>query len=139
MSVVLGYDDSPGSDAALAIAISVAERFGEELILVYGVAPPGELGEEFKSHRDAIVELARKATGRALAQAEAAGVPVRVELVDAKPALALVKAADDFDATVIVVGVSGESPLRGAMLGSTPHKLLQISTRPVLCVPVSDE
>jgi len=34
-----------------------------------------------------------------------------------------------------VVGTYGESPLRGAMLGSTPHKLLHWSSRPVLCVP----
>ena len=42
------------------------------------------------------------------------------------------------DATVIVVGTAGESPLKGAMLGSTPHKLLQLSARPVLCVPAGD-
>jgi nucleotide-binding universal stress UspA family protein len=34
-----------------------------------------------------------------------------------------------------VVGTYGESPLRSAILGSTPHKLLHASTRPVLCVP----
>ena len=39
------------------------------------------------------------------------------------------------DAQTSVVGVWGESPLRGAILGSTPHKLLQLSDRPVLCVP----
>ncbi|MET9933088.1 universal stress protein, partial [Streptomyces sp. NPDC006324] len=26
-------------------------------------------------------------------------------------------------------------PIRGALLGSTPHKLLHMSTVPVLCVP----
>jgi nucleotide-binding universal stress UspA family protein len=45
--------------------------------------------------------------------------------------------ADAHDATVIVVGTAGESPLKGAMLGSTPHKLLHLSSRPVLCVPVA--
>lgn len=138
MSVVLGYDDSPGSSAALETAILVAQRFDEELVLVYGVAPPGELGEEFKAHRDAITELARAATAHAVEAAEKAGVTTRVQLIDAKPAAALIEAAEACDATVIVVGVSGESPLRGAMLGATPHKLLQLSTRPVLCVPVGD-
>jgi len=38
-------------------------------------------------------------------------------------------------ARVIVVGTSGESPLRGAVLGSVPHKLLHLASRPVLCVP----
>jgi nucleotide-binding universal stress UspA family protein len=36
-----------------------------------------------------------------------------------------------------IVGTYGESPLRSAILGSTPHQLLQISETPVLCVPAS--
>jgi nucleotide-binding universal stress UspA family protein len=39
---------------------------------------------------------------------------------------------------VIVVGTRGESPIRGALLGSTPHKLLQLSDRPVLVVPAAE-
>ena len=135
MAVVLGYDESPGADAALEAAIQVASRYGEELVLVYGAAPPGGMGEEFKSHRDALREMGRSATAHALEKAEAAGVTARVELVDAKPAEALVQVGDAVDATVIVVGTAGESPFRGAMLGSTPHKLLHLANRPVLCVP----
>ncbi len=137
MTVVVGYDDSPGAAAALRVAIEVAQRWGEPLLLVYGVAPPGGLGEEFGAHRDALIELGRQATGHALDLARAAGVAAEVELVVAKPAEALVSVADRHDATVIVVGTSGESPIRGAFLGSTPHKLLQLSTRPVLCVPAA--
>ena len=135
MTVVLGYDESPGSDAALRVAIEVATRWQEPLVLVYGVAPPGGVGEEFRAHRDALTEIGRKATDRALGLARAAGVETTVELVVAKPAEALVSVADTHDATVIVVGTAGESPIRGALLGSTPHKLLHLSTRPVLCVP----
>jgi nucleotide-binding universal stress UspA family protein len=39
------------------------------------------------------------------------------------------------DAEVIVVGIWNESPLRGLLLGSVAHKLLQLSDRPVVCVP----
>ncbi|NEE55382.1 universal stress protein, partial [Streptomyces sp. SID8455] len=38
MSVVLGYDESPGAARALRIAIEVAAAYGEELVLVYGAA-----------------------------------------------------------------------------------------------------
>ncbi len=136
MAVVLGYDESPGADAALDTAIQVAQRYDEELVLVYGAAPPGGMGEEFKSHLDALREMGRTATAHALERAQAAGVRARVELVDAKPAEALIQVGDAVDATVIVVGTAGESPFRGAMLGSTPHKLLHLANRPVLCVPV---
>lgn len=135
MSVVLGYDESPGSEAALDTAITVARRFVEPLVIVYGAGPPGGVGEEFRAHLDAVRELGRTALDHALARASAAGVDVVVELVDAKPAEALAAVADRHDASVVVVGTEGESPLRGAIIGSTPHKLLQLSTRPVLCVP----
>jgi nucleotide-binding universal stress UspA family protein len=144
MSIVLGYDQSPGSRPALAMAVSLASRFDEPLVLVYGAEPPGGLGEEFRAHQRALAEMGRAAIGHAVAEAavaeaDAAGVRTVVEVLDAKPAQALVEAADRHGARVIVVGTSGESPLRGAILGSVPHKLLQISDRPVLCVPAVEK
>ncbi len=82
-----------------------------------------------------LAEIGRTALSHAVERAQAAGLDTHIELVDAKPAHALIQTADAYDATVIVVGTAGESPLRGAMLGSTPHKLLHLSSRPVLCVP----
>jgi nucleotide-binding universal stress UspA family protein len=138
MSVVLGYDESPGAREALLVAIDVARRYAEPLVLVYGTAPPGGLGEESQSHRSALEEIGGTALGHAVEQATEAGVETIVELVSAKPVDALLEAADKHDATVIVVGTWGESPLRGAILGSTPHKLLHLTRRPVLCVPAPD-
>ena len=74
------------------------------------------------------MEIGRSALSHAVERAQAAGVDTEVELVDLKPAQALIQVADKHDATVIVVGTTGESPLKGAMLGSTPHKLLHLST-----------
>lgn len=135
MSIVLGYDESPGAKRALETAIDLAGRFEEVLVLVYGVAPPGGVGDEYRSYQDALTEMGRTATEHAVDQAKAAGVSTVVEVITDKPAQAIITAADKHDAAVIVVGTYGESPIRGAMLGSTPHKLLQLSSRPVLCVP----
>ena len=54
----------------------------------------------------------------------------------ARPSDALIALAEEHDARAIVVGTHSESPLRGAILGSTPHKLLHLSRRPVVVVPV---
>lgn len=135
MSVVLGYDESPGARAALGTAIRVAQQSGEQLVIVYGTAPPGSLGEEQRSHEAALTQLGRAAVARALEEARAAGVDAAVELVSARPVDALLQQAAERDASVIVVGTWGESPMRGAILGSTPHKLLHLSRWPVLCVP----
>ena len=61
------------------------------------------------------------------------------ELVAERPVDALTALADRYDARAIVVGTHGEHPAKAAFLGSTPHKLLHVSSRPVLVVPVPDE
>jgi len=134
-SVVLGLDSSPGAERALALAVRLAASLGVPLVLVHGVAPPGRVGEEAGEAREAIEEFDAAVTRPAVAAAEAAGVRAVVQLVDERPARALVDAADEHDAEVIVVGIWNESPLRGLLLGSVAHKLLQLSDRPVLCVP----
>ncbi|MFC8174323.1 universal stress protein [Streptomyces sp. NPDC057242] len=135
MSIVLGYDESPGAARALRIAIEVAAAFDETLVLVYGAAAPGPTGEEYRSHHDAIRQAGRTGLEHAVAEADRAGVPTVVEVIDEKPAQALVDAATRHAARAVVVGSWSESPIRGALLGSTPHKLLHMSTVPVLCVP----
>jgi nucleotide-binding universal stress UspA family protein len=137
MTIVLGYDDSAGSQAALGRAIEVAKQFGDRLVIGYGTEPPGSMGEEFKEHRRALEEMGGRATAAALEQARSAGVEAEVALVSEKPAAALVSLAKEHDARFIVVGTYGESPLRGAMLGSTPHKLLHLSDVPVVVVPAT--
>ncbi len=138
MSVILGYDESPGAQSALTAAINVAKKYGEPLVIVYGTAPPGNLGEELRSHEEALEQRGRTVIAPAIEQAKKAGVEASMALVSAKPVDALLAQAEAHDASVIVVGTWGESPMRGAFLGSTPHKLLHLSTRPVLCVPASE-
>jgi nucleotide-binding universal stress UspA family protein len=135
MTIVLGYDESPGAKRALEQAVEIAGRMNETLVVVYADAPPSRMGEEFTAHAAALAEQGHKALADATTRAQAAGVTVEVELVDERPAQALLDVADARDARLIVVGTYGESPLRSAILGSTPHKLLHWSTRPVLCVP----
>ncbi|MFG2268820.1 universal stress protein [Streptomyces chartreusis] len=135
MTVVLGYDESPGAVRALHVAVEVSAAFDEPLVLVYGAAAPGALGEEYAAHRDALREAGRTALSHAVQVADEAGVRTTVEVIDQKPAEALIDAATRHAARVIVVGSWGESPLRGALLGATPHKLLHLARTPVLCVP----
>ncbi|TXS55360.1 universal stress protein [Streptomyces sp. t39] len=135
MPVVLGYDESPGAVRALRVAVEVAAAFGEPLVLVYGAAAPGSMGEEYGAHAEALRKAGRTALGHAVAVADEAGVPTTVEILDERPAAALLDSAARHGARVIVVGTYGESPMRGALLGSTPHKLLHLSSVPVLCVP----
>jgi len=132
---VLGYDDSPGSKAALETAVELAGAYGDELVIGFGFAPPTRAGEEYGEHEGALRELGERLTADALARARAAGVAARVELVEDSPAAALVALAERHGARFIVVGSYGESPIKGAILGSTPHKLLHLAATPVVVVP----
>lgn len=134
-AIVVGYDDSPGSQAALEVAASLAAEHGDDLIIGFGIDPPGSVGEEFKAHRDAIRDSGEQAAKHAVELVHDKGVETRVELVDMRPVDALLALAEQHDARFIVVGTYGESPLKGAILGSTPHKLLHLSSTPVVVVP----
>lgn len=134
-SVVLGYDDSPGSKAALAKAIDLAKTYGDRLVIGFGFAPSATTGEEFSEHQRALRELGEKHTAEALTQAASQGVDAEVELVAESPSSALLDLAERHDARFIVVGSYGESPIKGAILGSTPHKLLHLAETPVVVVP----
>ncbi|GLY19828.1 universal stress protein [Kineosporia rhizophila] len=135
MSIVLGYDSSPAANAALEVAIDLAKRLDEKLVLVYGAGVPGGVSEEMSSHRAALEEIGHRALDEGVARAREAGAEATVELLPRKPVKALLEAAENHDAGFIVVGATSESPMRAAMLGAVPHKLLRRSTRPVLCVP----
>jgi nucleotide-binding universal stress UspA family protein len=135
-AVILGYDASECADAALESALEFARSLGDRLVIAYAYEPPvPTVGEELKEHRRALAEIGERATARALERARAEGVEAEVALVAERPVQGLLDLASEHDARLIVVGTHGESPLRGAILGSVPHKLLQVSGTPVLVVP----
>jgi nucleotide-binding universal stress UspA family protein len=138
-TIVLGYEGSGCARCALKAALDLCKTLGDRLVIAYAYEPPGRIaGEEFREHRRALEELGERLTGEALERAGAAGVEAEVELVAEQPAEALRQLGVKHDARMIVVGTQGESPLRSAILGSIPHKLLQVAERPVLVVPPDD-
>jgi nucleotide-binding universal stress UspA family protein len=133
--IVVGYDGSDCGRAALDEACALAKEMNSEIVVVFGYAPGGYGGGEIPTHREAVEEIGEKVAAEAQRRTLAAGVRSEVKLLPLKPDHALVEAAEECDARMIVVGSYGEAPLKGAILGSTPYKLLHTSTRPVLVVP----
>jgi nucleotide-binding universal stress UspA family protein len=133
-AIVVGYDGSDSSKAALGRAVDLAKGLGDEVVLVFGYSPPGIWGGEIAEHEEAIEEFGQKLMAEAR-QVQTDGVEVAYELVPKRAAEAVLAVAAQRDARMIVVGSSGEAPLKGAILGSTPYKLLHQAERPVLVVP----
>jgi nucleotide-binding universal stress UspA family protein len=133
--IVVGYDGTECSRAALDEALRTARELGDGVVAVFGYSPPGLWGGEIVEHEEAIEERGAKVLDEAKHQAEATGAEIEVELVAKRGSEAIVDAADKRDARMIVVGSYGDPPLKGMILGSTPNKLLHIADRPVLVVP----
>ena len=138
--IVIGYDGSDGAKAALAAAVSVAKAFDAPLVLTFGyeVSPVGGETADYQARIEAIGEQVL-AEGVAAAVAMDSTVKVESMVVADRPVESLLDVAAARSARVIVVGGNGAGPLRGAILGSVPHKLLHRSTFPVLVVPAPEE
>lgn len=136
-SIVLGYDGTEGGHAALEEALRVAEEIGGEIVAVYAydkIISGGEsrdLDEIIQARGDALL-------AEASARAAEVGISCATQYAEGRPAEALVAVADQRNARFIVVGSFGERPLKGALLGSTPYKLMQLSDRPIIVVRAAD-
>jgi nucleotide-binding universal stress UspA family protein len=134
--IVVGYDGSDCARAALNTAIEVAAAYEEKLIAAFGYEV-NVLGGNVPEYARALREVATKRLQEAQAIVAEAAPEVELEavIVERAPAEGLAELAKERDARVIVVGTRGEGPFRAALIGSTPHKLLQLADRPVLVVP----
>jgi nucleotide-binding universal stress UspA family protein len=135
--IVVGYDGSDGSRAALERAIELAQQLGDSVTVVFGFAAPGVIGGEMGSHEEAVRERGEQVMKLATDQAAAKKFDIETKLIDAHPVEALIQEAESANARMIVVGnQGGPSPLKGAILGAVPFKLVHLSPVPVLVVPV---
>ena len=134
--VILGYDGEPGSRAALNTAVAIAAAFERPLVITFGYAP-APIGGEVADLARAVQGIGEKVTNEAVEQARAidTSVDTRVELVNDRPADALLRAADEYDALAIVVGSAGRGPIAGTVLGSVTYQVVHRSKRPVVVVP----
>lgn len=132
--VIVGYDGSDCARAALRVGLEVGRAYGEKVVIAFGyeLSP---VGGELRDYQEALREMAGRRVSEGSELARASGAEVETVIVENSPAQGLAELATERDARVIVVGTRGESPIRGALLGSTPHKLLQLADRPVLVVP----
>jgi nucleotide-binding universal stress UspA family protein len=138
--VILGYAGDPGSRAALRTAVAIAAAFKRPLVIAFGYAPApigGEVADLSKSIQEIGETMGTEAVE--LAHEVDASVAVQVELVNDRPAEAILRAADQYDALAIVVGSAGTGPIRGGLLGSVTYQVVHRATRPVVVVPSPEE
>jgi nucleotide-binding universal stress UspA family protein len=132
-TIVVGFDGSPESQAALRWAARMSGAVGARLRIVHAVGlleHAGLLHEQATVHRETALRIAA-----------AAGAPVeRLEwtVVDGDPCSALLRSTAAPDpADLLVVGSRGSAAHGGTLLGSTSLEVAEHSTVPVTIVPAS--
>ena len=135
--ILIGVDGSARAQAALEVGLRLAARLDALSVLVH-VVPASEwtptafsmraVPERLDAAGDAVLRAAA-------AQAEAAGVRCKLELVGDVPGEALARVADVVEADLIVIGLGRRGPLARVVRRDVARALARSTSRPVLIVP----
>jgi len=135
--ILIGYDGSDGSKAALDRAVVLAQTLGARLVALWAQSSlphypetVAEVQEESESGRTYFRRICKHAT----AVASEKGVHLFFEHIEGHPAQALVKYARDEKCDLIVLGHSGHSGLWGHLLGHTANRVSENASCSVLIV-----
>ena len=135
--IVVGYDGSPASRAALAFA---AERAGEDgrIYIVHAYSLPSDwLGTPNYADLMALAQArAETQLGRIEEEsgADLAGLEWETELMGGAPAPAIARVAAVRGADEIIVGTRGFGRAR-ALFGSVAHELIHLAECPITVIP----
>lgn len=127
MTVLVGYKPSPEGTAALRRAVSEASRSSERLVVLNS-------GEEPVDNEGPVsVEIVQDALTELISHA---GVEHEIRQLSKSdnPAEAILEAAEQVGATLIVIGIRRRSPVGKLLMGSTAQRILLEADCPVIAV-----
>jgi nucleotide-binding universal stress UspA family protein len=135
-TVVVATDGSEPGDLAMAFAKDLAVDQKARLLVIYvDELVPGHGGAH---HAQALEPEIKTKVADQVTALTTDGVDASFEVHQVKvsgPAHAIADAASEAKADLIILGSVGSGPLKGLLLGSVAHRLLQIAPCPVLVVP----
>ena len=141
--ILVPVDGSEPSNRALAAAIGLAQAFGSRLRVVHVIEELAYLSgyDQFGGYSGELIRAMREAGEKVLAdsqaQARAAGVEVDGMLFDQfgeRLGETVAKAAQMWNADLIVTGTHGRRGVSRAVLGSGAEQILRLAPVPVLSV-----
>jgi nucleotide-binding universal stress UspA family protein len=143
-TIIVGYDGSEGSTAALQWAAQAAQQRGRTLEIVTTWSMPAAdlgIGASATLQQDLVDELRKEAqttNDEALKIVADMGVNATGEVIVGRPASALVNRSEDAD--MVVVGSHGAGGLTGFLLGSVSRQVATHASCPTVVVrpPAAD-
>jgi nucleotide-binding universal stress UspA family protein len=136
--VLCAIDFSAASLRALDCALALASRVNAPVTLAHIIELPADIPNEphldMTGYRRARFEHAAACLGATLAAHRPAGLQVQQMLLAGRPAVELLRLAQEQEAEVIVMGVQGHTALDSLFFGSVTHQVLRQAACPVLTV-----
>jgi nucleotide-binding universal stress UspA family protein len=139
--ILLATDFSPASRRAFEEALSFCRRNDAELLLAHVYRTPGTLPAEMALTPDTVEQVDAKLSEAAgtrlrtlLEEAGRAGVRGRILLLSGAPDEAIVEAARETGADMLILGTHGRTGAARLFLGSVASRVIAIASCPVLTV-----
>lgn len=144
MNILLPVDGSAVSLEAVRFAVRMARSGLDVSAVLANVQEPATLYELVVAHDpEVIAQVSAAAGAHTLQAAEAllkeANIPYQSEVASGDPAHTILDIVERFDCDLVVMGASGTSTLRSALLGSVSNEVLHAANVPVMIVKSSQD
>jgi nucleotide-binding universal stress UspA family protein len=144
MKILLPFDGSALALEAVRFAIRLASDGLDTSVVLANVQEPASLYELMVAHDPQVIEQVSAAAGTntllpAQALLEAAGIAFETEVASGDPAHTLVDILENYGCDLVVMGASGNTTLRSALLGSVSNEVLHAAGVPVMIVKGSED
>ena len=131
--IVVGLDGSEEAERGLAAARAIAAHEKVEIILVRAVSVPPPVGVEFAAYPAELLTSMEEAARSYLSSTAQAGE--KTLLMQGDGASAILQAAEQVDAGLIVLTSAGKGLTKRVALGSTTDRVIHSTDRTVLVIP----
>ena len=143
MKILLPVDGSAVSLEAVRFAIRMARAGLQTSVVLANVQEAATLYEIVVAHDPQVIEEVSAAAGaHTLQAAEAllneANIPYQCEVASGDPAHTIIDILERFACDMVVMGASGTSTLRSALLGSVSNEVLHAAAVPVMIVKLAE-
>lgn len=136
--ILVGTDGSGTASAAVEHAVGLAKATGAELLVVSAYQTPREGAPPFTDQSFAGIDVARGLLTD-VERRYGDSVKLRTAVREGSPADAIIDAATDENADVIVVGNRGMTGAKRLVMGSVPNAVSHHAPCHVLIVHTTDE
>jgi len=144
MKILLPFDGSAAALEAVVMAIRLAADGLDTSVVLANVQEPASLYELMLTQDPQLIEQVSAAAGAntllpAQALLEDAGIAFETAVATGDPAHTLVDILENYACDMVLMGASGTSTLRSALLGSVSNELLHAAGVPVMIVKSFEE